>query len=68
MSFLQTIRKLSFSTKPPNRFAYPPAAVATEGYISDYWLLSQELCELDLAIRAKSKSSETIPKVSSGPP
>ena len=37
MSFLQTIRKLSFSTELLNRFAYPPsAAAAKEGYVSDH--------------------------------
>jgi hypothetical protein len=36
MSFLQTIRKLSFSTELPNRFAYPPAAAAKESYAGDH--------------------------------
>jgi len=45
-----------------------PLAAAEKVYSGDNWLFNEERCELDLATQAKSKSSETIPKVSSGPP
>jgi len=45
-----------------------PLAAAEKVYSGDNWLFSEERCELDLAIQAKSKSLETILTVSSSPP